>query len=226
LQAAGTTATDYVIDLGSGDGKIPIAAARDFGARAIGIEYDPMMVKLARCYVEAEGVGERVEIRQADIFATDFSEATVLTLYLLPDLNIRLRPTILAMRPGTRVVSNTFQMGDWRPDRHIQSELGNTHAYLWIVPARVAGRWKFLAEDGSDRFQLQLTQEFQEVKGELLGSTRTASVRDARLVGAAIEFTLLGRKPGPVTFKGTVQGNEMRVAAERGEHKVKYVGTR
>ncbi|PZN34245.1 MAG: SAM-dependent methyltransferase, partial [Proteobacteria bacterium] len=136
LTAAKTGPEDFVVDLGSGDGRIPIAAAKRFGARALGIEYNPQMVELAQCYVRSEGLEDRVEIRQADIFETDFSDATVLTLYLLSDLNMKLRPTILALRPGTRVVSNSFKMGEWEPDQDIEVENSYAHAYLWIVPAR------------------------------------------------------------------------------------------
>src|SRR5690606_9041896 len=107
-----------VVDLGSGDGRIPIAAAKHFGARALGIEYNPKMVKLAQCYVRAEGLSQKVTIKQGDIFEEDFSDATVVTMYLLSELNMRLRPTILKMRPGTRVVSNSFKMGEWSPDEH------------------------------------------------------------------------------------------------------------
>jgi hypothetical protein len=226
LKAAGTTAADYVIDLGAGDGKIPIAAAKEFGAHALGVEYNPQLVKLAKCYVLAEGLTDKVEIREADIFATDFSAATVLTLYLLSDLNMRLRPTILKMKPGTRVVSNTFKMGDWSPDQFVESDLGNTRAYLWIVPAQVAGTWRFREQDGQDEFRVSLTQHFQEIDGALLGGARSASLRNARLRGAEIEFTLMGRGARAQKVRGAISQDQIDAVVERDGRSVRYVGTR
>lgn len=226
LEAAGTNRNDYVIDLGAGDGKIPIAAARDFGARALGIEYDEQLVKLAQCKVRAAGVADKVEIRRADLFETDFSQATVLTLYLLSDLNMRLRPRILKMRPGTRVVSNTFRMGDWEPDQTITTEASAATAYLWIVPARVQGTWTFLSQDGSDRFRLELTQKFQKIEGTLLGSARSATVRDALLRGDHIELTIVGHGPERLKLSGTVRGDKIEAIAERDGKRLRYTGTR
>ena len=138
LEMAKVTAADKVYDLGAGDGKIVIAAAKQFGATGVGIEYDADLVKHARCLAAAEGVDDRVTFIQGDIFETDFSDATVVTLYLLPELNLRLRPTLLAMKPGTRVVSYSFTIGDWEPDDHVDS-FGDGSAYFWIVPANVGG---------------------------------------------------------------------------------------
>lgn len=225
LKAAGTTANDYVIDLGAGDGKIPIAAAKHFGARALGVEYNPQLVELAQCNVRAEGVGKKVEIRQGDIFQTDFSQATVLTLYLLSDLNMRLRPAILKLRPGTRVVSNTFRMGDWSPDQFVDSEIGATRAYLWIVPARVAGTWRFTDADGAEHFRISLKQHFQEVTGVVLGSARHHALRDVRLAGANIEFTLV-RENAPLRIKGVVEGDRIASAIEHAGKVSKIVGQR
>ena len=226
LKAAETTAADYVIDLGAGDGKIPIAAAKEFGATALGVEYNRELVKLAQCNVLAEGLTDKVKIREADIFATDFSAATVLTLYLLSDLNMRLRPTILKMKPGTRVVSNTFKMGDWSPDQFIESELGNTRAYLWIVPAQVAGTWRFREQGGPDHFRISMTQHFQEIEGVLLGGARSSSLRNARLRGADIEFTLPGRGAGSLKVRGAIAQDQIDALAERDGRTVRYVGRR
>jgi Methyltransferase domain len=229
LKAANTTSEDYVIDLGSGDGKIPIAAARQFGARALGIEYDPQMVQLAQCYVRAERLGGKVEIRRGDIFETDFSAATVLTLYLLSDLNLKLRPRILEMKPGTRVVSNTFKMGDWSPDQFIESEIGNTRAYLWIVPAQVAGTWGFQEQGGADRFRVELRQHFQELEGGGPAAGQPAqgpAVQGGRLRGAGIEFTLIGHGTAPMIFSGEVRQDGIHVATRRDGRSVSYVGTR
>lgn len=225
LKAAKVTADDYVIDLGAGDGKIPIAAAKHFGARALGIEYNPQLVKLAQCNVRAEGLAGKVEIREGDIFQTDFSRATVLTLYLLSDLNMRLRPTILVMRPGTRVVSNTFKMGDWSPDEFIESEIGHTRAYLWIVPARVEGAWRFQGSDGESGFRVSLKQHYQEVQGVLLGSSRHESLRDVRLRGANLEFTVVDRG-APLKVKGIVVDNRIDAEVERAGKSRKFVGLR
>jgi Methyltransferase domain len=226
LKAAGTTAADYVVDLGAGDGKIPIAAAKEFGATALGVEYNPELVKLAQCNVLAEGLTDKVKIREADIFATDFSAATVLTLYLLSDLNMRLRPTILKMKPGTRVVSNTFKMGAWSPDQFIESELGNTRAYMWIVPAQVAGTWEFREQGGPDHFRISMTQHFQEIEGTLLGGVRASSLRNARLRGAEIEFTLVGRGAGSLKFRGAIANDQIDALAEAGGRTMHYIGRR
>ena len=139
LRMAQTTPRDFVVDLGSGDGKIVITAAQRFGARAMGVEFNPDMVALSRENARKAGVADKVEIVQGDFFKIDFSRATVLTLYLLPDLNIKLRPKILALRPGTRVVSHSFDMEEWEPDE--LSMLDGKRAYFWVVPANVAGRW-------------------------------------------------------------------------------------
>src|SRR5687768_16685344 len=163
LEMAKVSAADLVYDLGAGDGKIAIAAARDFGAKAVGVEYNPNMVKLAQCIARAEGVTDRARIVQGDIFETDFSSATVVTLYLLPELNLKLRPTILKMKPGTRVVSHSFLMDDWEPDERSSTEDGQ--AYLWIVPANAEGSWTFKAQDAKETFTADLEQKFQQVTG-------------------------------------------------------------
>jgi SAM-dependent methyltransferase len=135
---AKVSAADTVYDLGSGDGKIVIAAAKQFGAKGVGIEYDADLVEHSRCLAAAEGVAERVSFVGGDLFETDFSDATVVTLYLTPSVNARLLPTLLALKPGTRVVSYSFTIGDWEPDEQIDS-FGDGSAYLWIVPTNGAG---------------------------------------------------------------------------------------
>ena len=139
LEMAKVTPADKVYDLGAGDGKIAIAAGKHFGATAVGVEYDADLVKHAQCLAEAEGVQARVTFVQGDIFEADFSDATVVALYLTTTVNLRLRPTLLDMKPGTRVVTYSFTMGDWRWDHHIDTDEGS--AYLWIVPANAAGAW-------------------------------------------------------------------------------------
>lgn len=224
LKAANVGPNDYVIDLGSGDGKIPIAAAKNFGARALGVEYNPQMVQLARCYVRVEELADKVQIVQGDIFKTDFSQATVLTLYLLTDLNLKLRPTILSLKPGTRVVSNTFKMGDWSADEFIESEVGNTRAYLWIVPARVDGLWEFRDDVSSETFRVQFSQHYQELKSTTAPGETVRHIRDAKLRGANIEFTLAEGQPLHLT--GVVEADEMRLAGQTPNQRMTYVGRR
>jgi hypothetical protein len=224
LQAADTTAQDYVVDLGAGDGKIPIAAAKEFGAQALGIEYDAQMVELAKCYVAAEAMTDQVEIRQADIFETDLSTATVLTMYLLPKINMKLRPAILDLTPGTRVVSNRFKMGRWQPDRVIAVEGVANQAYLWIVPARIAGRWRFEEQAGLDRFHVRFEQRFQVIEGTVLGRERRR-IENERLRGTQLEFTLSTRNQ-TVSMRGSVQGDVMQLTADRDGASVAYVGKR
>ena len=197
LSLAKVTAADYVIDLGSGDGRLVITAAKR-GATALGIEYNPDMVALARRTAMEEGVSARAKFEKADIFETDFSKATVITLFLLSDLNLKLRPQILDMKPGTRIVSNTFNMGDWEPDQTMQS-LDDTYwntAHLWIVPAKVDGIWKI---DGG---QISFTQEFQKITGTLtVGDKIHNKEITGKLNGDKISF-----KAGDVEYTGTVSG--------------------
>jgi hypothetical protein len=205
LSAAGTGPDDFVIDLGAGDGKIAIAAAKEFGARALGIEYDPKMVELAQCYVRAEQLTDKVEIRQADIFQEDFSKATVLTLYLLPELNKKLRPSLLELRPGTRIVSNRFKMGHWQPDELISVEGVANEAYLWIVPARIAGLWRFEQQTGTESFRARLQQEFQIVRGNLLGRPE-AKIR-GKIHGTQIQLLVALRQTKH--FKGQLENDQI-----------------
>jgi len=220
LKMAEVTAADRVYDLGAGDGKIAIAAARDFGAHAVGVEYDPQLARLAQCYVQADRLGDRVQIVHGDIFETDFSSATVVTLYLLPELNVRLRPTILQMKPGTRVVSHSFLMGDWEPDERSMTEDGS--AYLWIVPAQVEGNWSFRETDGNGRFAVQLAQQFQHLSGH--GESEPL-VSDARMHGPQLELTFF-ENGAPTRVTGAVAGDRIDAKVTRGGKTSRYVGTR
>ncbi|HTD91777.1 MAG TPA: class I SAM-dependent methyltransferase, partial [Burkholderiales bacterium] len=174
LDMAKLTPSDVHFDLGSGDGRTVIAAAKR-GTKAVGVEFNPDMVELSRRNAQKEGVTARAEFIRGDIFETDFSKATVLTLYLLPSLNLKLRPTVLNMKPGTRVVSHAFTMGDWEADQTETVE-GRT-AYLWIVPAKVEGNWRI--EGGSD---VALKQSFQKLEGSAGGK----AISNARMHGDAI----------------------------------------
>jgi hypothetical protein len=194
LDMAEVTKEDVVYDLGSGDGRTVIAAAKR-GARAHGIEYNPDLVELSKKNAAAAGVADRATFEKADIFESDYSPATVITLFLLPSLNEKLRPTILKQAPGTRVVSNTFPMGDWEPDE--TASVGTSdctswcRALLWIVPADVAGDWTM---DGKS---LKLAQRYQMLSGTLDGKP----ISDAKLKGRAISFAV-----GGTTYAGTVDG--------------------
>jgi methyltransferase family protein len=206
LTMAQVTPNDFVMDLGSGDGRTVIAAVKKFGARATGIEFNPDMVKLSQENAQKAGVAERATFRRADIFATDISQATVITLYLLPALNMRLRPQILAMRPGTRVASHSFTMEDWEPDE--VSTLDGRRAYFWIVPANVMGSWQLDA--GGHKSELSLEQTFQKLSGGVsLSGTASAGLREARLRGADISFSYVDAAGLRRDFAGRVSGNKM-----------------
>ena len=199
---------DIHFDLGAGDGKIAIAAAKR-GARATGIEYNPEMVKYANGKAQEAGVAGvgpgKAIIRHADIFATDFTSATVITLYLLPSLNLKLRPQLLAMRPGTRVVSHSFTMDDWDPDEI--SVVDNRRAYFWIVPANVMGTWALDA--GGQKTELSLEQVFQKLAGHVSFGHVNAGLREPRLRGASIAFSYVDAAGLRRDFSGTVSGGRM-----------------
>ncbi|MBI3370551.1 MAG: class I SAM-dependent methyltransferase [Betaproteobacteria bacterium] len=205
LRMAQTTANDYVMDLGAGDGRIAIAAAKKFGARSTGIEYNPDMVRLAQRNAEKEGVAGKAKFMQADIFATDFSQATVLTMYLLPNLNLKLRPTILAMKPGTRVVSHSFNMEDWQPDE--TSSLDGRNAYLWIVPANVGGGWKAALNNQS--YELSFDQRYQKIEGTIRLGALSAGLREPQLSGFSIRFAYVDNAGTRHQFTGRVTGVRM-----------------
>jgi hypothetical protein len=191
LDMAKVTPSDFLMDLGSGDGRTVIAAAKR-GVRATGVEYNPDMVTLSRRNAEKAGASLATFV-QGDIFQTDLTKATVITLFLLPDLNVKLRPTILGMKPGTRIVSNTFRMGDWTPDETVELGCGSyCTAFMWIVPAKVAGTWKSAQGD------IAFKQEYQMLSGTLAASP----VAEARLNGDRISFSANGMQ-----FSGRVNGD-------------------
>ncbi len=209
LDMAKLTAKDYLIDLGSGDGRTVITAAKR-GARAQGIEYNPDMVELAKRNAAKEGVSDKASFAKADLFESDFSKATVLTLFLLPEINMKLRPKILSLRPGTRVVSNSFDMEDWKPDQTSNVSEDCTswcEAYLWIVPAKVQGTWKL--NDG----ELSLKQTFQTISGTLTNAGAITKISNAKLNGEQITFSA-----GRARYTGRVSGNEIRGVTNAGAH--------
>lgn len=207
LEAVKTTKDDVVYDLGSGDGKIPIAAGKEYGAKAVGIEYNPEMAELARRNVKREGVDNLVSIVTGDIFVEDFSDATVVTMYLLPQLNIKLRPTILKMKPGTRVVSHQFDMGEWEPDQHLQVETRD--AYVWIVPANVAGRWALKDDRGSFSGTLNLVQRYQRVGGTFALGGKTRQLLSASMDGDKLNFSFIDSDNHLLSARMTVTGSTM-----------------
>jgi hypothetical protein len=207
LDMAKVTSKDYVIDLGSGDGRTVITAAKR-GARAHGIEYNPDMVELAKRNAAKEGLSSRATFARADLFASDISKATVLTLFLLPEINMKLRPKILNLKPGTRVVSNSFDMEDWKPDQTVTVSTDCTswcEAFLWIVPAKVQGRWKL--QDG----ELSLKQSFQFISGTLQRGGENVNIANGKLNGEQIAF-----EAGGTRYTGRVGGNAMEGATSRG----------
>ena len=205
LQLAGVTASDFVIDLGSGDGRIVITAARRFGARGLGVELDPDLVARSRANAQAAGVAERAAFRVQDLFQTELSAAQVITMYLLPEVNLQLRPRLLALAPGTRIVSHDWDMGDWLPDRSLTLDAPDktigrekrSTVHLWVVPAQVQGLW--CTAGGT----LAITQRFQTFSATLSvdgrrragGGVRRAHRRRRACTPAAI------RAPPPITLR-------------------------
>jgi hypothetical protein len=198
------TNSDFLIDLGSGDGRTVITAAKK-GVHAIGIEYNPDLVDLSKRNALKEGVSDKAKFIKADLFDYDFSKASVLTMFLLPEINLRLRPKILEMKPGTRIVSTTFTMQNWQYDDmvRITDKTSNwTTAYLWIVPVKVAGTWKF--NDG----ELRLNQQFQMVSGELVRAGKTIKITGGRIRGSNMTFKAEG-----TLYICSVENDKMRGTA-------------
>ncbi|MEY3654350.1 MAG: hypothetical protein RL739_2520 [Pseudomonadota bacterium] len=207
LRMAQVNDQDLLYDLGAGDGVIAITAAKKHGARAVGIEYNPKLAAFAQQKVVEAGVQDKVRIIQGDIFQTDFSQATVLTLYLLPEINYQLRPTILKMKPGTRVVSHDFDMVEWEPDAVTQT--ARSKAMMWVVPADVAGNWTFEPAQGA-AFNVRLDQIFQRI-----GGVRRMGGQEQALVGAQLQadrlsFQYVAADQSIHTVRATVQGNRMQ----------------
>ena len=203
LDMAKVTSSDYVIDLGSGDGRTVIQAAKR-GARALGIEYNPDMVELSKRNAAKESVSDRASFVKADIFQSDFSQATVITLFLLPDLNLKLRPTLLSLKPGTRIVSNSFTMGEWEDDDTLTADAkdGCTYwciAHMWVVPAKIEGTWRL------PQGELTLGQNFQKLSGTLKSPSGTTPVLNGRLRGETISFVAGGSE-----YSGRVSGNTIQ----------------
>jgi len=216
LDMAKVTPKDYVIDLGSGDGRTVITAAKR-GARALGIEYNPDMVELSKRNAAKEGVSDKATFMKADLFESDLSKATVITMFLLPEINLRLRPRILDLKPGTRIVSNSFDMEEWKADETAKVTKNCTTyctAYLWIVPAKVAGTWKL------SQGQLTLKQTFQMVSGTLRNGNVTTPITSGKLVGDRIRF-----RAGTAHYTGRVIRNTMEGIVKSGANESTWRAT-
>jgi len=207
LKTAKVTPNDLVYDLGAGDGKIAIAAAKEFGARSIGIEFNPDMAAFAQRNAVRAGVGDRVKIINGDIFKEDFSKATVVTLYLLPDLNLKLRPILLKMKPGTRVVSHAFTMGDWEADQEIEA---GQRGYFWIVPANVAGDWVIDGIETQNKVVLNLVQRYQRIGGSLTVGGKAQAILNPSLEGDKLSFGYIDRNNNLHNVKLTVNGSQLK----------------
>ena len=216
LDMAKVTPQDYVIDLGSGDGRTVITAAKR-GARALGIEYNPDMVELSKRNAAKEGVGDKATFAQADLFESDFSKATVITMFLLPEINLKLRPRILDLKPGTRIVSNTFTMAEWTADE-TATVSGCTSwctALLWIVPAKAEGTWQL------PQGEFTVKQTFQMISGTLKSGGNSAPITNGRLRGDQISFSA-----GGAQYTGRVSGNAIEGTVKSGGNSSKWSATR
>jgi hypothetical protein len=216
LDMAQVTAQDYLIDLGSGDGRTVIAAARR-GLHALGIEYNPDMVALSISNAAAAGVSDKATFIKADLFESDFSKATVITMFLLPDINLKLRPKLLNLKPGTRIVSNSFNMEEWQPDQTVRME-GSCQtwctAFLWIIPAKVEGKWRL--PEG----ELDIAQRFQRISGSLTSGEKNAAVNGS-LNGNKISF-----KAGDAEYTGQIDGDAISGTIQANGTSTKWTATR
>jgi precorrin-6B methylase 2 len=218
LDMAKVTPEDYLIDLGSGDGRTVITAAKR-GVRALGIEYNPDMVELSKKNAAREGVADKAKFVEADLFKSDFSRATVITMFLMPHINLKLRPQILNLKPGTRIVSNTFTMGEWAADETAimenNEECGNYNtSLLWIVPAKVEGTWKLSGGE------LTLKQDFQMIAGTLKSATDSVAIMNGKLNGEEITFNA-----GGVKYSGRVNGKAIEGTSQSGGSATQWTAT-
>lgn len=214
LRMAQVSANDYVIDLGSGDGKIVIYAAQKFKVKGQGIEYNPDMVELSRCLAREAKVTDVARFDQGDIFKSDFTQASVITMYLLPSLNLKLRPILFQkMKPGTRVVSHQFTMGDWQPDE--TSVVDGRSSYFWVIPANAGGSWRmsWRTERGEAGGDLSIDQTFQKIEGKIRFGVIEATLREPRLRGENIIFDMMDEQGVLRTFNGRIRDNRMEGTA-------------
>ena len=233
LRLAEVTADDFMIDLGSGDGRVVIAAASKFGARGIGVDLDPDRIAESEYNLSVAGVADRVEFQRQDLFKFDISRASVISMYLLPSVNLRLRPRLLSeLKPGTRIVSHDFDLGDWAPDA---KSTVRKNVFLWIVPARVEGRWRIeLATPGGARqYDLELKQKYQEVDGLVRYGKKVGGLWNIALRGDRLRFVIVDdieEIDSNFYFEGRVSGDEIEGTVLRGvgtsEQKINWRATR
>jgi SAM-dependent methyltransferase len=227
LKTAGVTRDDVVYDLGCGDGRFVITAAQTFGARGVGIDIDPARIRESNENARKAGVTDRVTFTVGDLFKTDLGEATVITLYLLPELNVALRPRLLELRPGTRIVSHEFDMGEWAPDKKGLVENAtfysqpylvfqqDAHYYFWVVPGRMAGDWRWSIPEFTDKqdYTLHVNQHFQEIDGTLGLKEKMMPVSDARLEGDSLNFSSTVEMKGHeviMRYRGRITGDSIQ----------------
>ena len=221
LKMAGVRASDFVIDLGSGDGRIVIEAAKRYGARGLGVDYDPRLVRLANANAEKAGVSDHVKFVEQDIFKTDFGSASVLTMYLLPEYNLVLRPKVLALKPGTRVVSHDWGFGDWRPDAEVTVPVPDkpvevkkeSTIRLWIVPARVDGKWRSRLAPGGREAEFELQQKYQDVSGTARIGGRSLPLERVTLNGTFLSFRV---QDGKRTLRFNGHASAGRISGQLG----------
>jgi SAM-dependent methyltransferase len=219
LRLTGVRKDDVVYDLGCGDGRLVITAAKRFGARGVGIDIDPQRISESQANARKAGVTKRVKFLEQDLFEADIREASVVTLYLLPKLNVELRPKLLHdLRPGTRIVSHDFDMAEWRPDRTVQVKgPSRQHSiYYWVIPADVDGTWRIslAAPTGALHYVLRLQQQFQEVRGSIHADGNETPITNATLTGDRLRFTVITGEKLKMSFDGRVDTNAIRGRAE------------
>ena len=224
LKIANTGPNDIHYDLGCGDGRIVISAAKDFKVKkAVGVDLDPERIAEANANAKTSGVTDRVQFIQGDLFALDFKDVTVLTLYLLPDINLKLRPIILdQLKPGTRVVSHAFTMGNWNPDQH--DVVDGRHIYFWTVPAKVAGAWQW--QVGSTTYRVDLTQQIQNVSGKIRVGDSQSDLEKPVLNGDALTFTARPMGGQPVRFEGKIAGDTIVATVDVGGQSARVTARR
>jgi hypothetical protein len=206
LEIAEVKKGEFLIDLGSGDGRIPVTAAKKYGARGLGVDLDPDRIREANDNVKKQVVGNMVEIRRQNLFETDITQADVISMYLLTDLNLKLRPKLLDLKPGTRIVSHAFSMGDWVPEQK-ETLAPRYDVYLWIIPAKVEGRWD--VQRGEKQFTVEFKQKYQQLEGTAQVNGKTVPVTNGRLRGKEIMFDVqMDGQQG--TFRGEVDGNAIK----------------
>ena len=227
LEIGKVSAQDYLIDLGSGDGRIVVTAAKKYGARGFGVDLNPTRIAEANENAQKAGVTDKVTFHRRDLFETDLGQASIITMYLLPRVNLDLRPKLLDLKPGTRIVSHDFSMGEWQPEHHEKVEAndkyggsgGVSDVFLWIIPAKVNGTWKSEVQLRGKpvAYEFTLQQEFQKVSGTARVGGRTAKLQNVKLVGDALSFEFAADVQGlPIKhqFAGRVDGSTIGGTAD------------